>query len=83
MSLTLQIPDEITSALRIPESEQGRRLSLELACSLYAANLLSTGKAAELAGLSRLAFGEELGRRNIPRHYTESDLATDLAYAGL
>jgi len=83
MSLTLQIPDEIASALRVPEPEQERRLALELACSLYAGELLSAGKAAQLAGLSRLVFGEELGRRGIARHYTEGDLATDLAYAGL
>lgn len=83
MSLTLQIPDEITDALHLPEQEHEERVILELACSLYASGLLASGKAAQLAGKSRLAFGAELARRNIPRHYNEVDLAADLAYAGV
>jgi predicted HTH domain antitoxin len=81
--MTVQIPDDIASALRLPEAEQQERVILELACGLYAAGLLAAGKAAQLAGKSRLAFGEELTRRNISRHYTAQDLATDLAYAGI
>lgn len=81
--MTVQIPDEIASALRLPEAEQQERVVLELACSLYAAGLLPAGKAAQLAGKARLAFGAELTRRDIPRHYTEKDLAADLAYAGI
>ncbi|HEY3898019.1 MAG TPA: UPF0175 family protein [Chthoniobacter sp.] len=35
-----------------------------------------------MAGLDRFKFGEELGRRQIPRHYTNDDLSADLAYGG-
>jgi predicted HTH domain antitoxin len=39
------------------------------------------GKAAHLAGLNRWEFDEVLGRRGVPAHYTEDDLAHDAAYA--
>ena len=55
------------------------RLMIELACMLYAQNLLSSGKAAQLAGMNRQRFGEELEKLgNIPRHYDEQCLAEDL-----
>ncbi|MGE3311528.1 MAG: UPF0175 family protein [Limisphaerales bacterium] len=40
---------------------------------------MSGGKAAHLAGMQRLRFGEELAARNIPRHYIEESLRPDLA----
>ncbi len=81
MSMTLDIPEEVLAAIPVPESERERYLRLEIACSLYLRDLLSLGKAAELAGLSRMDFGKEVGERGIPRHYTEEELASDLAYA--
>ena len=65
--------------MRVPESERKRHAELELACALYAQGVLSGGKAAQLAGMHRLPFGEELGARNIPRPYTEENLRQDLA----
>ncbi len=81
MSLTLEIPDEVSQALRLPPPEVKSRLQLELAVSLYAQAILSLGKAAELAGLSRWALNDVLARRGVPMHYTEADLNEDLAYA--
>ena len=81
MGLTLDIPDDVMAAMPMPESEKKGYLLLEIACSLYARDLLSLGRAAELAGLSRTEFGKETGARGISRHYTESELAADLAYA--
>ena len=81
MSLTLEIPDDVTGGLRIPEGEQPFRLRLELACALYQRGLLSGGKAAELVGLDRHHFGRELALRGIHRHYTDAELQQDLAYA--
>jgi len=82
MSLVLEVPDEIVRAIRLPEAEKKRRAEIELACALYAGGLLSCGKAAQLAGLSRFRFGEELATRNIPRHYTSKDLRQDLTHEG-
>jgi len=78
MSLILEVPDEIVRAMNVPEAERKHRVEIELACALYAQGVLSIGKAAQLAGLNRFRFGEELAARNIPRHYTAENLRQDL-----
>lgn len=81
MSLVLQIPDSVVQSLRLPEGEMAQRLRTELAVALYSQGALSLGKAAELAEMTRFQFGEVVGQRGIPRHYTEEELAQDLSYA--
>jgi predicted HTH domain antitoxin len=81
MGIQLTIPDSVTRALRLPPDEQQQRLISELAVSLYAQGILSFGKARELAGMTKFEFGVLLGKRQIPRHYTEDDLQDDIAYA--
>lgn len=80
MSLTLDIPDDVMDAVPVPEAERESYLLLELACSLYARDVLSLGRAAAFAGLSKIDFGEVIGSRGIARHYTEAELGDDLAY---
>ena len=82
MALVLEVPDDVARAMRLPASERKGRAVLELACALYAQGVLSAGKAAQLAGLNRFRFGEELGKRNIPRHYTKENLRQDLSNDG-
>ena len=82
MGLTLNIPDSVLQGLRLPEGEIAQRLRTELALALYAQGALSLGKAAELAEMNRMNFGELLGQRGIPRHYGDTGLAQDVAYAG-
>lgn len=82
MSMTIEVPDEIQRALRVPEPERQSRLLVELACALYHREILSFGKAAELSRLSQFRFGNALVERGIARHYADEDLAEDLAYAG-
>ena len=43
--------------------------------------MLSSAKASELSGLTRLQFEDLLGHRRIMRHYGE-ELQEDLFYAG-
>jgi predicted HTH domain antitoxin len=81
MSIQLEIPDAIVQALRLPPSEQQQQLRVELAVSLYARDILSFGKARELAGFDKYEFGRLLGHRGIPRHYDADDLEDDLRYA--
>lgn len=81
MTSHLDIPESIASSLRLPAREVEPRLRTELALALYAQEILPFGKASELAGISRFAFAELATNREIPRHYTESDLAQDLEYA--
>jgi predicted HTH domain antitoxin len=80
MSVTVEIPDSVVHALRLPESEVVQRLRTELAIALYSQGALSLGKSAELAQLSRHLFGEVLCQRGIARHYNEDDLAHDVSY---
>lgn len=82
MTLHIEIPDEISQAMRLPAHEQPKRLLLELAATLYAQEILSFGKARELAGLGHYEFGKILGERKIPRHYSITDLEDDLKYVG-
>ncbi len=81
MTFHVDIPESIANSIRLPLTEIEPRLRTELALALYAQGILSFGKAAELAEVSRYAFAELAGERNIPRHYTEHDLAQDLDYA--
>lgn len=81
MTVTLEIPDSVLQGLRLPEDNIPQRLRTELAIALYSQEVLSLGKAAELAELSRLTFGKLLGQRGIARHYNEDDLARDTSYA--
>lgn len=82
MPMTLEVPDEIQNAMRVPKPERQSRLLIELACALYQREILPCGKAAELSRLSQFRFGQALAERGIARHYTEADVAEDIAYAG-
>jgi predicted HTH domain antitoxin len=79
--MTLHIPDSVLQGLRLPEGEVEQRLRTEVAVSLYAQGALSLGKAAELAEMNRLSFGELVAQRGIPRHYGDGELAQDTSYA--
>ena len=81
MSITLDIPNNIHEALHVKPAEAEPRLKLELAVALYAQNALGLGKAAELAGMSRLDLNDILAERGIPMHYGQKELDEDLAYA--
>ena len=81
MSVTLEIPDDVSQAMRVPPPELEARLRLELAAALYAQQVLSLGKTAQLAGLTRFEMNSVLARRGVPMHYSAQELAEDLAYA--
>ncbi len=81
MTVHLDIPESVASSLRLPAPEVEPRLRSELAVALYGQGILSFGKACELAGSSRYSFADLLTSREIPRHYTDSDLMLDLEYA--
>jgi len=78
---TIDVPPAVYDALNVPEDERDDVLRQELAVSLYREDILSFGKARELADLSQREFHDILGDREIERHYTEEELAEDLEYA--
>jgi predicted HTH domain antitoxin len=79
--MQLSIPESIVQSIRLPEGRIEAELLKELALALYAQELLSFGKARELANLDHWQFSQLLGDRHIPRHYSETELAEDLDYA--
>lgn len=81
MALSLQIPDSIVQAIRLPEDRISQELLKELAVALYAQGALSFGKARELANMEKHEFGQLLGERDVPRHYGQEELEDDLDYA--
>lgn len=82
MSVTIDVPEKVLAeALHVPVADVPKHIRIELACALYSQGRLSLAQAAELSDMSRLEFAEQLGSRNIPRHYTAEDLATDEQYA--
>jgi predicted HTH domain antitoxin len=79
--LTLEVPSEVIDAVKLPPAEVETELRKELALALYRRGVLSLGKARILAGMTRWQFEQVLSDRQIPRHYTETDLQDDLSYA--
>ncbi len=79
--LRIEIPAEVSLALRLPPEEAESELRKELALALYARGILPFGKARLLAGVGVREFAEMLAARQIPRHYSEDDLQIDLDYA--
>ncbi len=77
----LHIPRSVADAITLPEGRKEEELRRELAVTLYREEMLSFGKARELAGLDKFAFTQRLGARGIERHYGADELDEDLAYA--
>jgi len=80
MELDLKIPSNINNALKIPNQDKEKTLLIELATSLYYRGFLSFGKARELARLTKWEFHEELGKREISRHYNFENFLEDMEY---
>ncbi len=71
--MTLVLPDD-----PVTNSFTAKDLLLELACALYARQRVSLSQGARIAGMERLDFQAELCDREIPVHYSEGDLRSDL-----
>ncbi|MBI4646918.1 MAG: UPF0175 family protein [Bacteroidia bacterium] len=81
MDLNLKIPSTIYRAICLPEPQKEAVLLRELSFILYQKNILSLGKARELARMTKWEFHEELGKRKIERHYDFESYKEDLKYA--
>jgi predicted HTH domain antitoxin len=68
------VPDELVAQSGCSTHE----LLFDLAVGLVLDGRLTLGVAAGLAGLSKITFLDELGRRRIPMSYDEQDMKEDL-----
>lgn len=76
--VSIEVPEDILRATKIPPNEASERLRQELAVRLYDQGLLSFGKARQLAGATKWEFHRLLGSMGIARQYDIEDLETDL-----
>ena len=79
--LVLEVPAQVLEGVKLPPDEIADELRLELALALYQRKVLSLGKARLLAGMTRWEFEEQLGKRQVYRHYSQVDLQEDIRYA--
>jgi predicted HTH domain antitoxin len=64
-TLTIEVPEGVLSALRQSPSEAERDVRLAAAIDWFRRGLVSQGRAAEIAGLARADFIDELAARKI------------------
>ena len=72
-SVTLQLPDDVFSALRRSPDEFVRELRLAAAIHWYEKGEISQGKAASVAGLDRTDFLLALARENADAFVVDFD----------
>jgi len=64
--LTLEIPEEVLISLKESPQEFSKSILILSAVKLYELGKLSSGRAAQLAGLTRVEFLQSLSRFNVP-----------------
>jgi predicted HTH domain antitoxin len=72
-TVTIDLPEGAFSALRRSPAEFAREMRIAAAVQWYAEQVVSQEKGAEIAGLSRVEFIDELSRRKIPVFQTTLD----------
>jgi predicted HTH domain antitoxin len=64
--LTLKVPPDIPGLLKMSGADFANEAQILLAVKLFELRKLTSGKAAELAGMPRVAFLYTLNRYNVP-----------------
>ena len=77
-TVTLDIPEDILIAVKIPRNRLQTDLKRELALQLYRENMISFANAHRLASMTKIEFHYLLGERQIPRQYDTEDYEKDV-----
>ncbi|HET8838289.1 MAG TPA: UPF0175 family protein [Flavobacteriaceae bacterium] len=78
-TISVDFPNDILLALNESENDLKKRIKIILAIQLYKIQKLTIGKAAQLSGLSRFEFENELSKNKIPiSNLTEKDILSDI-----
>ncbi len=78
-TIEVSLPEEVFTSLHKSTEEIARDVRLAAIVGWYAEGLVSQGKAAELAGLTRYDFLDELARRKVPAlQMTPEELIAEL-----
>jgi predicted HTH domain antitoxin len=79
-SVRIEIPEATLVALKLDAANAAAQLRMAAAMKLFELGRLSSGAAAELAGVPRVAFLAKLGEFGVETfRQTELDLGNDLA----
>ena len=65
LTVTLEFPRDLLGALEVPQTEMEARLRELIVLELFREGRISSGKGAELLGISKLAFVQLLSRHGI------------------
>lgn len=78
-TITVKLPADILLTLNESEKELEQQLRFSLALRLYGQQKITIGKAAQLAGVSRMQFETLLAENKIPvSNLTYQDIAEDV-----
>jgi len=78
-TISFEIPQDLLASLKIGAADLGREVRLLAAIAYFREKKLSLGKAAQLAGLNRLAFMDVLSQKGVVIFdYDESVLKSEL-----
>jgi len=78
-TIQIALPDEVLISMKKTPEEFSREIRIAAAAKLYELGKLSSGRAAELAGVSRVSFFQLLSKYNVPIFdLTAEELEQDL-----